>query len=84
MKEAVTIPEITPLAPIEPAPMMETARRPIPGPKIASSRKLKNGIAGIRPVSSSTLSFHLAGAVGIEHAVLMVKPQKQRQADRDF
>src|SRR5687768_4703744 len=70
---------MTALAAMEPTPITDTAFRAMRGPNTASSRKLKNGIAGIRPVSSSTLSPHLAGAVGVEHSVLVVQAQKQRQ-----
>ena len=72
------------LAAMEPTPMKETARRAMRGPKTASSKKLTNGIAGITPVSCSNLTPHFAGAIGIEHAMLVIKTQKQGQADGHF
>ena len=84
MNAAVTIPETMALAAMEPTPIIETARREMRGPNTASSKKLQNGIAGMTPVSCSNLTPHLAGAVGIEHAMLVIKPQKQGQADGNF
>src|SRR6185437_12188176 len=81
-KAAVTIAETMALAAMEPTPTNDTARRAIRGPKMASRKKLKNGMAGMMAVSWSTLSPHLAGAVGIEHPMLVIKAEKQRQPDR--
>src|SRR5690242_1430737 len=81
---AVTIPEMIVLAAMEPTPINDTALRAMRGPNTPSSRKLKNGIAGMTPVSWSTLSPHLAGAVSIEHAMLVVEAEKQRQSDRNL
>src|SRR5690349_8105986 len=72
------------LAAIEPTPTTDTTRRAIRVPKTANSAKLKNGIAGMTPVSWSTLPFHFAGAIGVKHAVLVIEAQEQRQADGDF
>jgi len=51
----------------------------IRAPTSASTIELANGIAGISHNNLSTLPSHLAGRIGIQGFVLVVKLQQQSQ-----
>ncbi len=69
---------------IDPTPMAPMAFLDVYDPIVASQTKLANGMTGTRKRSPSTLTPHLAGFVGIEGPILVVKLQDQCQADRGF